>query len=293
MVGSHVAQALAGYQLCMTDFVTADATLDIRDPVAVSDVFTDYVPDVVLHLAAATDVDRCEQDPEWAYAVNAVGTQNVALACQTVGALLVYISTGNVFSGEKSEPYTEFDKPDPVNVYGASKLAGEEIVSTLLNRYYIVRAGWMIGGGEKDKKFAGKIVRMILEGKTKVKAVDDKFGSPTYAHDMLRGISQLIDTGYYGLYHMANVGVATRYQIACAIRDILKHLDVEIEPVPSTHFPLPAPRINMEALDNYKLGLLGLNWMQPWRAALKAYLLDNLLPSLSSSVTHELRSEEQ
>jgi dTDP-4-dehydrorhamnose reductase len=119
----------------------------------------------VLHLAAATDVDRCEQEPAWADDNNALGTENVALACQVSGTPLVYVSTGAVFNGSKPEPYVELDEPSPSNIYARSKLAGEQVVAAVLQRYYIVRAGWMFGGAERETKFVGKIARLILGGR--------------------------------------------------------------------------------------------------------------------------------
>ena len=283
MVGSYVNDVFSDHDLYLTDLVDLSedcVSLDIRDPVAVMDEVQKIKPDLVLHLAAATDVDRCQLEPDWAHSVNSIGTQNVALACQGTNALLVYISTGNVFSGKKETEYNEFDKPGPMNVYGESKLAGERIVTSLLNRYYIVRAGWMIGGGAKDKKFVGKIASMIVDGDSSLKAVNDKYGSPTYARDLLNGISKLVDTGYYGLYHMVNPGIASRYQISEVLRDVLEYPDLEIESVSSEHFPSPAPRIRMEALRNYKLELLGCDWMRPWEEALQDYVISELLPIL-------------
>ena len=284
MVGSYVDDVFSDHDLYLTDVVAMDkdcASLDVCDPGAVMDAVKNIKPDLVLHLAAATDVDRCQLEPDWAHTVNSIGTQNVALACQSTNALLVYVSTGNVFSGDKKIEYTEFDEPGPMNVYGESKLVGEQIVKSLLNRYYIVRAGWMIGGGEKDKKFVGKIARMIVEGNSSLKAVNDKYGSPTYARDLLNGISKLVDTGYYGLYHMVNPGIVSRYQISEVLRDVLEYPDLAIESVSSDHFPSAAPRIRMEALRNYKLELLGCNWMRPWEEALKDYVVNELIPVLS------------
>ncbi len=284
MVGSYVNDVFSDHDLYLTDLVDLSedcVSLDISDPVAVMDDVQKIKPDLVLHLAAATDVDRCQLEPDWAHSVNSIGTQNVALACQETNALLVYISTGNVFSGKKETEYTEFDNPGPMNVYGESKLAGEQIVTSLLNRYYIVRAGWMIGGGSKDKKFVGKIASMIIDGDSSLKAVNDKYGSPTYARDLLNGISKLVDTGYYGLYHMVNPGIASRYEISKVLRDVLEYPDLEIESVSSEYFPSPAPRIRMEALRNYKLELLGCDWMRPWEEALKYYVVSELLPVLS------------
>lgn len=279
MVGSYVPEVFKDCDLVLTDIVDGFHHLDVRDPSAVMKTVADTRPDVVLHLAAATDVDRCEQHPEWAYHTNAIGTQNVALACQAYTIPLVYISTAGVFWGDKPEPYIEFDPPRPANIYGQSKLAGEQIVASMLQRYYIVRAGWMIGGAENDKKFVGKIARLMREGKNPIQVVNDKLGSPTYGKDLLRGIQVLLETDYYGLYHMVNTGCCSRYDVALTMRDLLQRPDIEIEPVSSAHFPLPAPRARSEAMRNLKLELLGLDKMRPWQEALREYVLTELLTS--------------
>lgn len=283
MVGSYVEDVFKDYELILTDRQGALAHLDVCNPAAVMNVAKDEKLDLVLHLAAATDVDRCEQEPDWAFRTNAIGTQNVALACQAFDITMVYISTAGVFWGDKPEPYTEFDVPRPANVYGESKLSGEHIVSSLLRHYYIVRAGWMIGGGKKDKKFVGKMARLIAEGKNPLQVVSDKFGSPTYGKDLLSGIHMLLKTGYYGLYHMVNQGSCSRYEVALTIRDALQRPDVEIRPVSSAYFPLPAPRARSEAMRNLKFELLGLNLMRPWQDALREYVVTELASALSTS----------
>ena len=283
MVGSYVPEVFKDYDLVLTNMVEGFLHLDVREPAAVMGMVTDVKPDVILHLAAATDVDRCEQEPDWAFHSNAIGTQNVALACQAYDVTLVYISTAGVFWGDKPEPYTEFDVPKPANVYGQSKLAGEHIVSSLLRRYYIVRAGWMVGGGAKDKKFVGQISRLMLGGANPLKIVDDKLGSPTYAKDLLGGIHALLQTGYYGLYHLVNKGWCSRYDVALTIRDVLQRPDIEIIPVSSAYFPLPAPRARSEAMRNLKLELLGLHQMRAWQDALSEYIVTQLAPTLSAS----------
>ena len=281
MVGGYVSQVFHDWHLTLTDLGDGHR-LDIQDARAVMSTIEELRPDAVLHLAAATDVDRCQQDPDWAFGVNAIGTQNIALACQRNSIPLIYISTAAVFQGDKIEPYNEFDLPNPANTYGHSKLGGEQIISSLLHHYYIVRAGWMIGGGpEKDKKFVGKIARLIFEGKKELSIVDDKIGSPTYARDLLNGIKALIETRYFGLYHMVNRGAASRYQIALAARDALKRPDVSIKPVSSASFPLPAPRGRSEAMRNLKLQLLNIDSMRPWEDAVRDYVVSELLPSLN------------
>jgi len=275
MVGSYLEEVFKKEELYLTDFNVDSKTakinfLDIRDPEAVKKEIKKVRPQFVLHLAAKTDVDKCEIEVDDAYLTNVIGTQNISLACQDLNAIMIYISTAGVFGGDKIEPYTEFDHPNPVNVYGRTKLEGEKIVQSLLNKYYIVRAGWMMGGREKDKKFVGKIVQLFKE-KDKILAVNDKIGSPTYAHDLLEGIKKLISTNYFGLYHMTNRGVCSRYDVAVEIGRILKK-KIPVEPVSSALFPLPAPRARSEAMRNYKLELLGIVKMRTWQEALKEYL---------------------
>lgn len=278
VVGGYVAEVFADHEIVLTDIRGDYERLDIRDPVECRRVIGGFGPELVLHLAAATDVDQCEKDPDFAFATNAIGTQNVALAAREAGAVLVYISTAGVFSGDKPDaPYTEFDTPGPANVYGESKLAGERIVETLLDRFYICRAGWMIGGGEKDKKFIGKLVEIIESGTTELRAVNDKFGTPTYARDLATGIRSLVETGYYGLYHMVNRGgSSTRYDVAVALLELLGRTELTVEPVSSAFFPLPAPRARSEAMVNYKLELLGINGQRHWRDALEYYVREEL-----------------
>ena len=266
MVGSYVKEVFGENDVFPTDI----DTMDVTDYSQVEEKVKETKPDIILHLAAKTDVDKCEIEIDDAYLTNTIGTQNVALACQQTGAIMIYVSTAGVFYGDKIEPYTEFDQPNPANVYGRTKWEAEKIVQFLLNKYYIVRAGWMIGGGEKDKKFVGKMVQLFNE-KDKILAVNDKIGSPTYARDLVDGIKKLIKTNYYGLYHMANRGVCSRYDVAVEIDRILNR-KIPIEPVSSALFPLPAPRARSEAMRNYKLELLEIIKMRTWKEALKEYL---------------------
>lgn len=278
VVGGYVAEVFSDHDLLLTDIRGDCDRLDVRDPEACKNVIGGHGAELVIHLAAATDVDECEQDHDLAFATNALGTQNVALAARDAGAVLVYTSTAGVFGGEKAdEPYTEFDEPGPANVYGVSKLAGERSVQTLLDRFYICRAGWMVGGGAGDKKFVGKLIEIIESGTTALRAVNDKFGTPTYARDLATGIRGLVDTGYYGLYHLVNRGGScTRYDVAVALVELLGRDDLTVEPVSSAFFPLPAPRARSEAMVNYKLELLGINRQRHWREALEDYVRNEL-----------------
>jgi dTDP-4-dehydrorhamnose reductase len=274
MVGSHLLDVFAADELYRTDLVEAPGIdiLDIRDLSAVLATFERVRPSMVLHLAAETDVDRCEREVDHAFRSNALATLNVAVGCQRISAELVYVSTAGVFDGTKPEPYTEFDAPAPVSVYAKAKYEGEKIVQTLLPRHYIVRAGWMFGGKGKDKKFVGKIAALCLDnGSREIRVVNDKFGSPTYAKDLLANLRSLARTGLYGVYHIVNAGWCSRYDIAVEIARFLQS-DIPIVPVSSPTFPLSAPRPRSEAARSYKLDLLGINDMRPWQDALHEYL---------------------
>jgi dTDP-4-dehydrorhamnose reductase len=251
--------------------------IDVRVLEDVSDWAKSEKPDFIFHLAAETDVDLCEKSPEHAYRTNYIGTENVALVCQKHDIPLLYISTGAVFNGRSGEPYTEFDEPEPINVYGRSKLAGEIAVQRFVKKYFIIRAGWMIGGWEIDKKYVFKIVRQLLEGRKEIRAVNDKFGSPTFTADFARNLLPLIKTERYGLYHMANKGSASRYDIAVKIAELMNlNKSVRVNPVNSAEFPLPAPRPRSEMLSNCHLDLIGMNDMPHWEDALRRYILDNV-----------------
>lgn len=278
MVGSYVQHVFSDFNIIPTDIVDGYLHLDVEDSDSILRLVNKKRPDYVLHLAAATDVDRCETESEWAFKVNVEGTRNVAMACKDLDITMVYISTGAVFNGEKKDPYIEDDKISPSNKYGVSKFEGEQIVRTLLSKFYIVRSSWMIGGGKADKKFVGKIMAKIMSGENHIRAVNDKFGSITYAKDLLSGIKELIKTDKFGVYHMANDGMHSRYDIAKEIVNIMGKRGVEVVAVGSDKFPLPAPRGRSEALENHKLNLMNLNHMRPWKEALKEYVKEELLP---------------
>jgi dTDP-4-dehydrorhamnose reductase len=277
VLGGYLCEALKAnrYEVVPTDInCNAEAAfLDVRDASQVAAFVGRERPDFVMHLAAETDVDRCQVEADHAYRTNALGTQNVALACQKENVQMVYVSTAGVFDGAKTEPYTEFDAPNPLNVYGRSKLEGERFVSQLLFRFFIVRAAWMIGGGiPKDKKFVAKIVRQIDEGSKELNAVSDKVGSLTYALDFSAALVKLIETRWYGLYHLANKGNCTRYDVARQVLNYLGRKDVILNAVTSDRFDLPAPRSRSEMLRNYMLELRGMDSIRDWREALNDYL---------------------
>lgn len=272
MVGSHLADVYADDELFRTDMSAngQSAYLDTRDRDQVMRMIEMVRPSMVLHLAAETDVDRCEREPDHAFVSNMASTLNIALACQAFNIELIYVSTTAVFDGTSPDPYTEFDTPRPLTVYAKSKYEGEKIVSQLLSRYYICRAGWMFGGRARDKKFVGRIAQ-LCRTEREIQAVSDKVGNPTYARDLLLTIKGLSRSGLYGVYHVVNGGCCTRYDVAVEVARYLGS-DVKIKPVNSALFPASAPRCRSEAARAYKLELLGLNQMRDWRVALYDYL---------------------
>jgi dTDP-4-dehydrorhamnose reductase len=270
MLGTDLCQVLRSFSHVVE--ATDIEEMDVRDFDLTRRTLEEFRPDWVLHLAALTDVDGCEREPEQSFLTNTLGTQNVALACQASGAGMVYLSSLSVFDGAKCEPYVEFDTPNPQSWYSRSKYQGELIVEKLLSRYFIVRAGWMFGGGPEDKKFVAKIMELASQ-RSSLTIVNDKFGSPTYTRDIASGIERLLHTGLHGTYHMVNTdGYCSRFEFAQAVLEYAGNTTCALIPVNSATFPLPAPRPRMEAGRNLNLHLRGLHWMRPWREALQEYV---------------------
>lgn len=249
--------------------------LDVRDDPALRTTFEQLQPNLVLHLAAETDLEFCETNPDIADAVNHRAAGRVAQLAHAAGATMVNISTAGVFDGTKSGYYVETDEPRPIMVYGRTKLDGERAVAAACPRSYTVRAGWMVGGGSrKDHKFVMLMLEQLLAGQTTLHAVDDRWGTPTYTHDFAMNLFRLLDTGAHGLYHMVCEGFGSRHDVAAEILKICRREDVELVAVASEHFKHRyfAPRPASEMMRNQRLDELGINLMRPWRAALRDYL---------------------
>ena len=250
---------------------------DITDADSFLNKVSSFKPDTVIHLASMTDVDGCEEDPDSAFRINALGTRNVALACAENDAEMVYLSTGSIYSGTSETPYTEYDTPDPVNVYGRSKYYGELYMRDIVSRFYIFYTCWLFGSAAEDKKFIPKILELSRTSKT-LDIVNDKFGSPTYTNDLAAEIAEVIRTGYYGRYHCVNEGYVSRYEEAEEILRIAGIAGCTLNPVSSARFELPAPRPRSEAMINYNLSLMGRKPLRNWREALSDYILSELIP---------------
>jgi dTDP-4-dehydrorhamnose reductase len=267
MLGSQVCRALAPlhevHGVDLEDF-------DITEAGAVRAAFAASAPQLVIHCAAWTDVDGCERDPKKAFLHNARGTSHVAAACAEMGAGLAYISTDFVFDGEKCEPYSEFDAPNPLSVYGASKLAGEEAARRLVTEHYVVRSAWLYGPGGRnfvDTILAAAATRDVL------KVVADQFGSPTYSCDLAQALANVIAAGRVmpGTYHVANGGACSWAEVAAeALR--IRGSETRVVPIQASEWPSPTRRPAYSALRSRWLELQGVPPLRDWKAALRSYL---------------------
>jgi len=249
--------------------------LDVTDQAEVRKVIADFQPDLVLHLAALVDMEVCEQQAERANLLNVEASRIVAEETERVGATIVYISTGGVFDGKIKTFYTEAEEPKPICVYGATKFGGEIHVRNICSKAYVIRPGWMVGGGYGlDRKFVAMILDQLEKGQKTIYAVDDKWGTPTYTYDFAVTLHELLKTGKHGTYHMVCKGTGTRYDVARMIVDVCRRYDVEVERVKSDFFQKRffAPRPNNEILVNKALEDLGINYMRPWTEALMEYI---------------------
>ncbi len=249
--------------------------LDIRDYHALVKEISEFQPLAVFHLAALTDLEFCENNIQEAYKTNTTGTENITKLCKENNILMVYISSAGIYDGNQ-EVYNDYDLPNPLSYYGKSKYAGEISVKESLGKYFIFRAGWMMGGGPgKDKKFVKKIMAQINTGEKELFLVRDKLGTPTYTYDFAGNMLKVIDSGFYGLYNMVCRGDGSRFDVAEEILNILDLKDeIKLTEVSSDYFNKEyfAPRPYSEKLINLKLELRDLNEMRNWRICLKEYL---------------------
>lgn len=243
--------------------------LDITKPGDVQRAVLTNRPEVIIHAAANTNVDQCELDEDSAYLVNALGARNVAVAAAKAGAKLVYVSTDYVFNGRAERPYTEFDLPDPINVYGKSKLAGEQYVAGLSDQYFIVRTSWLYG--RHGRNFVKTMLNLARE-KSEVSVVDDQVGSPTYTKDLARFLAELIQTELYGIYHASNSGFCSWFDFARAVFKLAGLEQIKVRPISTAELNRPAPRPAYSVLDNYCIRLQGLHALRPWEDALREFL---------------------
>lgn len=234
-------------------------TLDITDSDATHKAISDIRPDMVVHCAAYTAVDKAEEEPEKAELINVKGTENLASACGKLDIPIVYISTDYVFDGTKDSPYTPADTPNPQTVYGRTKFQGEEMVKKYCEKYYIARTSWLYG--HHGKNFVETM--LSLAEKPELKVVDDQIGCPTWTVELANGILKLLSKPY-GTYHVCGSGITSWYGFA---KEIFEQagLAVNLKPCTTEEFPRPAKRPKYSVMDNGKL-------CRNWQAALKDYM---------------------
>jgi dTDP-4-dehydrorhamnose reductase len=226
-------------------------------------------PEVVINCAAATHVDRCEREPDWAYRVNAWGAWSAASACESLEARLIHLSTDFVFSGETERPYTEWDATGPVSVYGASKMAGETAVFRACRRASVVRTQWLYGrGGPSFPRAILQAARKNPEGGLRV--VNDQWGAPTYTGHLARKLAWLVDFPADGLYHFNNAGECSRWEWAVRMLE-LAGINVPVQAIASHEWPTPARRPRRSTLRRYALELIGADDLRPWEEGLAAW----------------------
>jgi dTDP-4-dehydrorhamnose reductase len=237
-------------------------TLDIADFDRVQTAVKELLPELVINAAAYTDVDGAEKDWRTACRANAMAVRNLAVACAERDIPIVHVSTDFVFDGDADRPYRITDEPNPINVYGESKLMGERFLTSLHRKFYVVRTSWVFGDGNQN--FLRKLFGWAAKNDV-LKVVDDQTAAPTFAPDLAAAIWQLAQTGAYGLYHYHNAGACSRYEWA---RFALEQSEWtgRVEPVKSDLFPAPARRPVYSVLDLFPLDEMGIE-IPTWQEA--------------------------
>lgn len=227
-----------------------------------------YKPDVVIHCAAYTAVDKAEDEVELCAQINHLATKKLAKVCKEIDAKMIYISTDYVFAGSGEDFYEVSDEKAPQNVYGKSKLDGELAVQEILDKYFIVRISWVFGSNGKN--FI-KTMLNLAKNHDKLTVVNDQIGSPTYTVDLAKLLCDMALSDKYGIYHATNEGVCSWYDFAC---EIFKQADIKInvKPVPSTAFPTKAIRPHNSRMSKKCLDEAGFNRLPTWQNALTKYL---------------------
>jgi dTDP-4-dehydrorhamnose reductase len=250
------------------------AELDICDPDQVARTIEEVKPDVVINTAAFHKVEDCEDNPPRAFQVNALAVRQLAQVCHAHRATLVHLSTDYVFGGDARQPYEENAAPGPVNVYGASKLAGETLLRQACPRHYLVRTSGLYGvagASGKGGNFVELMIRLAREGKP-IRVVNDQIFTPTYTGDLADKIKELVQTKAFGLYHVTNSGYCSWYEFAVKIFNLLR-LKADLTPTTTVDFGARVQRPAYSVLGHRALHDLGLESPRPWSKALEAYLI--------------------
>lgn len=252
------------------------ADLDVRDAARTREVISRYRPDVLINTSAFHRVDACEDEPAMAFAVNAVAAYELARLARDLGCILIHFSSDYVFDGRERTPYAEGALPNPLNVYGASKLAGEYLVRNFCPRHFVIRTSGLYGVAGSRSKGGNFVETMIRLGKsgTPVRVVADQVSSPTASVDLAAAIATLLqraDQVPYGVYHVTNAGQCSWYEFARAIFE-LSEVQVDVSPITTDELNAKARRPAFSVLAHQRWLQAGFQELRPWRAALRDYL---------------------
>ena len=247
---------------------TTRKDFDLSKPDEVKNFIIEKKPSTVIHCAAYTAVDKAEEEAELALTVNGLATRKIAEACREVGAKMLYVSTDYVFGGDGETPYEISDEKAPQNIYGKSKLLGEDSVIALLRNYFIVRISWVFGNNGKN------FVKTMLnfdKRRKKISVVDDQIGSPTYTADVAPLLVDMIQSDKYGIYHATNEGFCSWAEFA---EEIFKQAgrDITVEKIPSSEYPTPARRPLNSRLSKKTLDAAGFKRLPSWQDAVTRFL---------------------
>lgn len=265
MLGRTLARHLNEHELICVDI----DDFDLTSPFATHSALKQHRPDVVVHCAAMTAVDKCETEVDQAYKVNALACAHLASACHSVGARLIAISTDYVFPGDLDRPYHEYDATGPKNVYGLSKLAGEEAIRAHCPNHLICRIAWLYGAG--GPSFVHTMLKLGAQEGPALKVVDDQRGNPTSCDAVAAHIRRLLTVPLCGVCHLTCEGETTWYDFTKEIFR-LEGLSREVTPCSTDEYPRPAARPANSRLDNRVLRLCGLPTMPTWQQALASFL---------------------
>jgi dTDP-4-dehydrorhamnose reductase len=269
-----------------TDVVSAFATtgdevvalthsdIELADKDSVSNCLRSSQPNFIVNTAAMHHLDKCEQDPAKAFAVNGIGARNLALTAKEIGAKLLHVSTDYVFDGEKRTPYEESDAPRPLNVYGNTKLSGEYFVRSTIKEHFVLRTSAVYGKNPCRAKGGLNFIQIMLKlarERGEVRVVDDEFVSPTSTKDIANQIAALSRSDAHGLYHGTAEGCCSWHAFAAEIFK-LAGVKVNLLVAGPNEFPIKVPRPKYSVLENRALKEHGLNVFRPWQQGVSEYL---------------------
>jgi len=254
------------------DVIGFGSEFDITKMKVVSNELNKIKPDIIIHTAAYTDVEQCEVNIDKAYTINTLGTQNLVNYCIDKNTLFIYISSTGVYGKSKNYVYTEFDSVEPTTIHHMSKYEAEKIVQNHLNKYLILRTGWLYGGNKMHNK--NFVYKRYLEASnnTTIYSDNSQFGNPTYILDLVKQMKILINNNQYGIFNCVNGAVEiSRFDYVKKIVELF-NLKCNVQIAPSDMFKRVAPVSKNESAKNYKLDLLGLNVMTNWEESLYKYI---------------------